>query len=85
MKEARLEVSAGPGAGDYPNTWRPLRNADGDVYSATYVCPFGHHGLLDEHKIWRDGLVEPSVKCHTQGCGFHDDVRLLGWPVTTPK
>ena len=80
MRKAKRELSAGPTAGDYPDTWRPLRGKDGNTYSATYVCPFGHHGSLEGHKVWPDGRVEPSVKCPEDGCTFHDTVHLLAWP-----
>ncbi len=54
--------------------------------SATFECPkCGQLGSLLGHTIAADGTVSPSV-VHSypvdgvEACGFHDHVRLLGWP-----
>lgn len=59
-------------------SWAPLR--DGDRKSATVVCPAGHLGVLTDHTIADDGTVTPSVVCPEQGCGWHEHIRLGGWP-----
>ena len=81
---------------DVPNTWKPLNMPDGS-HSATYVCPNGHNGLLDAHKIDTDGVVTPSVVCEgypagfrfreapAEPCTFHDFLKLDGWPTNNPE
>jgi hypothetical protein len=65
---------------DFPNTWRIIvQGPDRRPVGATYVCPNGHYGSLLDHKIAADGTVSPSVVCPTNGCGFHDMVKLAGW------
>lgn len=44
-----------------------------------FVCPRGHSGWMDNHKIATDGKVTPSVVCAVQGCGFHQYITLTGW------
>ena len=59
-----------------PGTWRRIR-LDGEP-TALFVCPnCGHRSALSTHTIKRDGEVTPSVVCD---CGFHDWVKLTGWP-----
>lgn len=60
------------------NTWKPVF-WNKRLYSALYVCPRGHVGLLDEHTILADGTVSPSVVCMQDDCDFHDYIRLEGW------
>ena len=61
-----------------PGTWKPLQLPDGRR-TATFTCPKGHHGSLSDHDIMEDGQVHPSVLCMTEGCGFHEFVKLEGW------
>ncbi len=64
-------------------TWRPLLitgEPGGTRTSATFVCGNGHFGSLDGHEIGPDGAVTPSVECPEPGCGWHQDIRLNGWP-----
>ena len=75
---------------DEPNTWKPLRMADGSR-KASYVCPNGHNGTLQDHEIAVDGTVSPSVVCQgypagfrskdapAEPCTFHDHLKLEGW------
>ena len=57
-----------------PLTWWPLLPD-----SATFVCSKGHFGRLTEHTIAADGAVSPSVECFVPGCGFHENIKLIGW------
>lgn len=59
-------------------TWKPLRKADGSR-SALIVCRRGHAGTITNHEIGIDGTVYPSVVCATEGCDFHEFIRLVGW------
>ncbi len=68
--------------GDFPpGTWRP-RTRDG-VRAANFACPrcgrragLGHGS---NHDIAADGSVSPSVVCDSDGCGFHEFIKLDGW------
>ena len=61
-----------------PGTWRLVR-FDG-VYTAKLACPrCGARGNLDTHEIDAAGVVNPSVICPTDGCGWHETVQLVGW------
>lgn len=65
---------------DEAGTWRPLYDSDGNVISATIVCPnCSQYGTLQDHEIGNQGEVRPSVEC-PGGCGFHEDVVLDDWP-----
>lgn len=64
---------------DLPHTWRPLLNMEGKRISASIVCARGHHGVLTDHIIDKDGIVSPSVVCPEEGCDFHEFIRLIGW------
>lgn len=44
-----------------------------------FVCPRGHFGWMDNHKIAADGKVTSSVVCAVQGCGFHRYITLTRW------
>ena len=77
--------------GDTPNTWRPVRVGKTDEFTAIYVCPQGHAGLIDDHQIAPDGTVTPSVVCEGypagfcgpddpgSPCEFHDHIQLKDW------
>jgi len=64
---------------DYaPGTWKGLKTNIGR--SASFTCPTcGKLAVLIDHSIDVDGTVAPSVVCPTDGCAFHDYVRLDGW------
>lgn len=66
-------------AADVPLTWRQLKWSDGQR-SAIVICANGHLGVLDphEHRISAEGVVTPSLICD-RGCGWHEEVRLVGW------
>lgn len=70
-------------ADDAPRTWRRLDIGDGR-YKASIVCPNGHYGTLEDHDIRIDGAVVPSVVCPQEACGFHDEIRLVGWQPAVP-
>jgi len=42
-------------------------------------CPNGHRALLD-HEVAADGTVASSVECWVEGCGWHVQAQLEGWP-----
>jgi hypothetical protein len=66
-----IDIRQGSGKG----TYRKVRNGT----SARLTCPnCGLDAELD-HQIAKDGTVTPSVECPSDGCGFHEHVRLLGW------
>ena len=58
--------------------WKHLTTPTGP--SASMRCTNGHDGILTDHTIAEDGKVDPSVVCDAKGCGFHEQVRLIGWP-----
>jgi len=61
-----------------PGQWRGLK-ADG-VRTAGLSCPdCGQVASLSHHKIDQDGIVTPSVVCPTEGCKFHEWIKLDGW------
>ena len=60
-----------------PGTWKGLQTPDGR--SASFTCPNGHIGSLEDHDIGEDGKVWPSVICHEKGCDFHLFIILSGW------
>lgn len=58
---------------------------------AIMCCPAcGFDVSLSRHTVQADGTITPSVVCPITGkhdpigvlcpCGFHDNVKLLGWP-----
>lgn len=36
-------------------------------------------GSLSDHEITREGYIHPSVMCMTDGCDFHEFIKLEGW------
>lgn len=48
-------------------------------FKAEVTCSRGHAITLRDHTIEQDGRVIPSIVCKTQGCDFHEVVRLEGW------
>jgi len=62
-----------------PNEWLPVKRP-GSTDTATVTCGKGHNGLIDEHEISDDGTVTPSVVCTEDGCGWHENIALVGWP-----
>jgi hypothetical protein len=62
--------------------WRPLQKSDGSQ-TAWFRCPKGHLGMLSAHTIGADGTVTPSVVCPTEGCGFHEYIKLKDWTPPT--
>lgn len=67
------------GLGYQWGSWRPVKR-DGQR-TVRFTCPgCGFDALLvDTHEIAPDGIVTPSLDCPNNGCGFHDNVRLVGW------
>jgi len=61
-----------------PLTWLPLKA--GARWTAEIICANGHSGSLTNHSIGADGAVSPSCLCPEEGCGWHEMVRLQGWP-----
>ncbi len=60
-----------------PLTWA-LLHIGGGGKSATFSCPKGHWGTLEDHTIAADGTVSPSVLC-MRDCDFHEYIVLDGW------
>lgn len=46
------------------------------------VCGCGNLGDAAPHGVRADGTVFNSVVCQTTGCGFHEYIKLEGWPGT---
>jgi hypothetical protein len=58
-----------------PLTWHFYQAQDGKP--TVYINDGNDLLSLARHTIETDGTVRPSVLCTL--CGFHDDVKLLGW------
>ena len=64
-------------------SWYPPLNKqeyyvrDGTVYLACHYC--GKPTCLKDHEISVTGMVSPSVVSETEGCNFHENVRLLNY------
>ena len=58
--------------------WQPVKHHQGGIIPRV-VCPNGHGGFIDAHTIDATGVVTPSVECPREGCGWHANIRLLGW------
>ncbi len=61
---------------DQPGTWRMIEGPEGDVF---IIDLNGHYLSLKNHAIFPDGVVQPSVVCPVEGCGFHEFVLLEGY------
>lgn len=48
-------------------------------WSVDLRCPNGHIGRLGVHEITTNGRVSPSVICPHEGCGWDENIRLVGW------
>lgn len=59
-------------------TWEPVR-VDGRPTARVWCLGCGRAATLDDHEIQEDGRVSPSLIC-PHGCGWHESVRLDGWP-----
>lgn len=60
--------------------WLPITHPVSGKKSAVVCCPgCGKPGSLMDHQIAADGTVSPSLICPRE-CGFHDTVKLGGWP-----
>jgi hypothetical protein len=71
-----------PAFEEKPNSWKRVIVKDpqhaGDV--VMYTCPNGHTSRLEGWDVNELGEVSPSVDCSPNGCDFHDNLRLEGWP-----
>jgi hypothetical protein len=57
-----------------PLSWRLVGSDD----QVMVKCAKGHLASLD-HEIAADGTVTPSLGCPTEGCDWHEMVRLKDW------
>lgn len=77
-----MTITHAPRDGDVwhmpPLTWRGLKMTDGRR-SALVCCANGHAASPEDHVIAADGIVNPSLVCGVEGCGWHVFVRLEGW------
>ena len=62
-----------------PGEWKPVQLQKTGERTARLVCPDCRCRALLDHSIATDGTVTPSVVCPTEGCNFHEMVRLSGW------
>lgn len=60
-------------------SWKPCHPSTMDRFKAQMSCPRGHGLVLKNHSIDSAGRVQPSVVCKTEGCDFHEYVRLKDW------
>jgi hypothetical protein len=71
---------------DKRGTWHPsiARPKQGPpIVSALLCCPkCAIDGDLGNHAIAPDGTVTPSCVC--RDCGWHDNVKLIGWDPSAP-
>ena len=63
---------------DEPLTWRPVR-MPGETWSAVVICREGHGLMINDHVIFDDGVVYPSVRCAQPDCHWLESVKLVGW------
>ena len=63
---------------DEPLTWRPVR-MPGETWSAVVVCRDGHGLMINDHMIFDDGVVWPSVRCSRAECHWQENLKLVGW------
>lgn len=70
-----LELPKALNANWQPSTWHFYQAQDGK--RTVYINDGNDLLSLARHTINPDGTVRPSVLCPT--CGFHDDIKLLGW------
>jgi len=76
----RVEVPRFRGASNPPPfSWVPCHPSTMQRFKAQMTCPRGHGLVLKGHSIDAAGQVHPSVVCLTQGCDFHEFVRLSEW------
>jgi hypothetical protein len=74
VSDVRAYPQAVDGAPRRPGSWQLWK---GQVW---FTCPLcGTHGQLD-HEVLADGTLDASVECPSDGCGFHEWIRLEGWP-----
>lgn len=61
-----------------PGTWKGVRSDN--ERGASFTCPeCSRTGSLIDHEINESGEVRPSVVCPSDGCSFHEFVKLEGW------
>ncbi|MGA2789819.1 MAG: hypothetical protein ABSF00_03505 [Candidatus Bathyarchaeia archaeon] len=70
-----LELPKALNADWQPRTWHYYQAQDGR--RIVYINDGTDLLSLARHTIEVDGTVRPSVLCTL--CGFHDDVKLIGW------
>lgn len=61
-----------------PGTWeKGTRDGKPSVLISCPICKAC--GMLTKHEITPAGLVQPSVVCTSEDCGFHEFIILQGW------
>ncbi len=72
-----------------PGRWRAVRSPRPEKRRYAVICCPGCSTVCavgnDSHKIAPDGAVSPSVACETEGCGFHEHIKLVGWVPVSSK
>ncbi len=59
--------------------WLWMPHSEGLSSRVCIKCPkCGRIGMLD-HDVADDGTVSPSLDCPSEGCAFHEHVKLRGW------
>lgn len=67
------------GSNPPPFSWVACHPSTMHRFKAQMTCPRGHGLVLKGHSIDVAGRVHPSVVCLTEGCDFHEFVRLSEW------
>jgi hypothetical protein len=76
---ALLKADAFDETGGRYGSWTIEKLEDGST-RVLVCCPTcGLVGGLGNHNISSKGVVTPKLRCAREGCGFKDEVKLLGW------
>lgn len=77
-KRILIPLYSGPGDPP-PGHWKQCAPSTVHRFKAELTCPYGHGMTLKGHTVAANGLVSPSVVCHSGRCSFHEFVSLQGW------
>lgn len=68
----------------FTTDWRdsqPLAKGQWRLWGGNIMarCPECGEIYLLDHEVASDGTVTPSLECPTEGCSFHEMIKLDGW------
>lgn len=77
-----LTLARNDGPAARKGTWQPVAESSRHIFKARICCPGCGYDctLRGTHDVADDGAVSPSLVCPNDGCGFHEFVKLEGWP-----